>query len=169
MVAICYNLAMSRTVYLIRHCNSEGNRHNELSFGPKGSKLNDEGIRQAKQLRKKMQDIDLDVESEPAASSEMRRAYSTAFHAGFKTINLYALLNETSSDLSPGELDAILERKAAPPSAIAAAQNLLENPPKEKVWVTHGQLIAGIAHVLGIPVSDLFIPDMGTVTKLELP
>jgi hypothetical protein len=99
----------------------------------------------------------------------MKRAYETAYFAGFRHINRYTSLNEVGGDLPPEALDAMLERKEAPPSAITAAQRLLKNPPSEKIWVTHGQLIAGLAHALGIPTSELFIPKMGTITKLELP
>lgn len=158
---------MGRVVYIIRHGTSEGNRHNQASFGPEGGALNEIGIQEAKILRQKLQNFGIDVQTEPVASSLSKRTYETAFYAGFKQINKYHALNEIDGNLLCDELDALLERKEAPPSAILAAQNLLTNPPQEKVWVTHGQLIAGIAYVLKIPKSILFIPKMGTITTLE--
>jgi phosphohistidine phosphatase SixA len=160
---------MSRVVYIIRHGASEGNRHNQASFGPEGGALHKRGIQQAEDLYDQLQGVGIEVHSEPIASSYMKRAYETAMFAGFEKINKYSSLNEVGGDLMPEVLDAMLERKEAPPSAIAAAQNLLKNPPPEKVWVTHGQLIAGIAYVLGIPSSELFMPKLGSITKLELP
>lgn len=160
---------MSRTVYIIRHGTSEGNRHNQASFGPEGGALNHQGIQEAKALRKELHSLSIDVQTEPAASSIMKRAYETALYAGFKQINKYTSLNEVGGDLPADALDSMLETREAPPSAIAAARKLLSNPPPEKIWVTHGQLIAGIAYVLGIPSSTLFIPKMGTITRIELP
>ncbi len=160
---------MSRTVYIIRHGTSEGNRHNQASFGPEGGALSKHGIQEAKALHQELKNLGIDTQTEPVASSIMKRAYETAAYAGFKQINKYPLLNEVGGDLLPEVLDQMLERKEAPPSAIIAAQNLLKNPPLEKVWVTHGQLISGLAYALDIPVYKLFIPKMGTITKLELP
>ncbi len=160
---------MTRTVYIIRHGTSEGTRHNQASFGPEGGALEPRGIQEAKALRKKLQDLGIEVQKTPVASSFMKRAHETALYAGFKQINMYESLNEVGSDLLPEVLDAMLDRKEAPPSAIAAARELLKNPPVEEVWITHGQLIAGISHALGIPTSELFIPAMGSITKIELP
>lgn len=160
---------MSRTVYIIRHGTSEGTRHNQASFGPGGGALTPQGVREAKALHQELQKLGIEAQTTPAASSFTKRARETARHAGFKQINTYSALNEVGGGLPPEILDAMLERKEAPPAAITAAQNLLKNPPPEKVWVTHGQLIAGIAHVLKIPTSELFIPKMGTITTIELP
>ena len=160
---------MTRIVYIIRHGTSEGNRHNQASFGPEGGALNEQGIKEAEVLHSKLKELGIDPHTEPAATSYLKRAYQTAYLAGFKQINKYTSLNEVGGDLPPEVLDAMIERKEAPPSAITAARKLLDNPPLEKVWVTHGQLIAGIAHVLNISSSRLFIPRMGTITKLKLP
>lgn len=160
---------MSRIVYIIRHGSSEGSRHNQASFGPEGGALISKGIDEARALREELLCMGINLQVEPIASSSMRRAYETAYYAGFQRINKYSSLNEVGGDLPPEVLDAILERKEAPPSAIVAAQKLLKNPPSEKIWVTHGQLIAGIANVLDIPTSELFIPKMGTITRLEFP
>src|ERR1043166_7364276 len=104
---------MSRIVYIIRHGTSEGNRHNQLSFGPKGGALHARGVQEAKALRKELQDLGINVLTEPAASSAMKRAYQTAFYAGFKQINTYASLNEVGGDLLPEVLDSMIERKEA--------------------------------------------------------
>jgi broad specificity phosphatase PhoE len=156
-------------VYVIRHSTSEGNRFNQASFGPEGGALTEQGIRKARALYDQLISIGIDPFTEPAASSYMKRSYQTAEYAGFTQINKYTSLNEVSSNLSPEALNAMLERKEAPPSAVLSAQIILSQPPPEIVWVTHGQVIAGIAYALGIPSSQLFIPEISSITELELP
>lgn len=160
---------MSRTVYVIRHGASEGNRHNQASFGPDGGGLTDVGIVEAEGLKQALQELGIKVESEAVAVSPMKRAYETAYYAGFKLITKYPALSEVGGNLPPDVLDAMIVQKEASPSAVSAARRLLAEPPSERLWVTHGQLIAGIAHELGYPSSELFIPKMGSITKLNLP
>jgi phosphohistidine phosphatase SixA len=159
---------MGRTVYIIRHGTTEGNRYNQASFGPEGGALTEQGIQEAQTLYGQLKGFGLDPFTEPVASSYMKRAYETAKYAGFKQINKYTSLNEVGGDLPPEVLGAMLESKEAPLSAIVSAQSILKQPPPEKVWVTHGQLIAGLAYALGIPPSVLFIPRMGSITKLNI-
>jgi hypothetical protein len=160
---------MSRTVYIVRHGTSEGNRDNQASFGPEGGPLNEQGIREAKNLYRQFQELGFDPQTEPVASSNMKRAYQTAQFAGFRNINRYATLNEVGRDVPREVRDAMIARNEVPPIVNTTAQTLLKIPPKENIWFTHGQLIAGIAHELGIPPTTLFIPEMGSITKLELP
>lgn len=159
---------MKRTVFVVRHERSEGNRHNQASFGPEGGVLVAEGIERARSLRNKLLELGIDVATESVAVSDMKRAYETAFYAGFVNITKYAVLNEVGVHMSPELLDSMLDRKEAPEEAITAAQSLLRQQPPERVWVTHGQVIAGLAHELEIPTSELFIPDLGSITKLAV-
>lgn len=158
-----------RVVFVIRHGQSEGNRHNRAAFGKEGGALTDDGVQEAKQLRSKLSEVGIDVRAEAVAVSELQRTYQTARYAGFEHINKYSSLNEVNSGLPPEELDALLKQLAVPDAAKVAAQKILHNPPNEKVWVTHGLVIAALAHQLGIAPSKVFIPPMGSVTKLVLP
>lgn len=160
---------MSRTVYIIRHGKSEGTRHTEANFGPLGSSLNEQGVQESRKLQMLLEELGINVNIEPAATSQKKRAYETAEAAGFKNIKKYQCLNEVARTDSPEVIDAMIAKKEASPVAIAAAQELLKNPPPERIWVTHGQLIAGIAKVLDIPSSELFIPELSSITRLLLP
>lgn len=160
---------MNRTIHIIRHAKSVGGRHDQLSFGPKGSPLDELGVEQSKLLKIELSRLGIDPATSPVASSATNRSYETAEIAGFKHITEYSSLNGIDSNLSPEKLDALIARKEASPQAIAAAKKLLANPPPEDIWITHGQLITGIAYVLNIPTSKLFIPELGTVSKIVLP
>ncbi|HKU18893.1 MAG TPA: phosphoglycerate mutase family protein [Candidatus Saccharimonadales bacterium] len=159
----------ARVVFVIRHAMPTGSRHNQAAFGPQGGPLTEAGVQQAKSLTLRLQEFGIDVTTEPVATSFAKRAYETAKYAGFRRIQKYASLGEVGGDLSPAVLDALIAAKQVPPAAVAAAHALLAQPPQERVWVTHGQLIAGIAYVLRIPPTELFIPPMGSLTKLSLP
>ena len=159
---------MGRTIYIIRHGSSEGNRHNQELFGPIGGALNEKGIQEAIKIRQELEALGIKLDTEPVATSFTRRAYETAQYAGFKIINQYELLNEIRSNLPPNILDATIEQKRAPQSAINAARKLLKNPPFEKIWITHGLLIIGIAHEIGYPPTVLYKPKMGTITEIEI-
>lgn len=102
------------------------------------------------------------------AVSELKRTFQTASYAGFQQITAYNVLNEIDLDLSPADVERIKTTKQVPDGAVKIAQTILSNPPKEKVWVTHGLVIAALAHELGIPPEEVFIPKMGSVTKLTL-
>lgn len=159
---------MSRTVLVIRHAISEGGRHDRHLFPKEGAPLSAQGILDAQGLHAQLVAHNVDLENEPVAISELIRTRQTAEHAGLKNLSEYAMLNEVDSGLSPEELDAIIENKQVPKKAIAAAQKLLTNPPKESIWVTHGMLIAAMARELRIPPNELFVPDMATITALQI-
>ena len=159
---------MSRVIYIVRHGQSEGNRHNRADFGKEGGALIDAGIAEAKALKDKFLEMGIDTKTEPAAISELKRTYETAIYAGFTKLHKYGSLNEVDSALKPKELDGMIKQKKTPDDAIIRAQSLLANPPTENIWVTHGVMIAGIASELGIPPDQLFIPKMGSITKVFL-
>jgi broad specificity phosphatase PhoE len=157
-----------RVVFVIRHGQSEGNRHNRAAFGKAGGALTVDGVKEAKQLGGELRELGLEVSTEAVAVSELQRTSQTAHYAGFEHITKYTVLNEINSGLTREELDTLLKRLEVPAIAIAAAQKILSNPPKEKVWVTHGLVIAALAHELGISPNKIFIPPTGSVTKLVL-
>lgn len=156
-----------RTILLIRHAKSEGNRFDRHLFGVKGAPLDKTGISQAEKLHSKLADTKTDF-TQTVAVSEMIRTQQTAETAGFLKTRSYKLLNEVHHGLSKDQLKVLLAEKRVPEQAITAAKKLLSNPPAEAVWFTHGMLIAAIAEVLNIPKSELYIPDMATISEITL-
>jgi phosphohistidine phosphatase SixA len=160
---------MQRIVYIIRHSQAEGTRYNRMLFGKEGGALTEEGIQEAKTLKLQLKALGIDVNTEHVAVSDLQRTYQTASYAGFMNITVNSLLNEVNTGLPPEELEILLENKHAPEAAIKAAKAILDNPPAERVWVTHGLVVAGIAHELGIAPGELFVPEMGSVSKVTIP
>ena len=156
-----------RKVILIRHAKSTGGRYDRHLFPPEGAPLSDDGVEDAKKLRGELQLLDLDV-SEKVAVSQLVRTQQTAMHAGLLNQRSYETLNEVNSGLEPEDLEELISKKEVPEKAIDAASKLLNNPPKENIWVTHGMLIAAIGEVLGIEKDKLFIPDMASLTEIEI-
>lgn len=156
-----------RKVYIIRHAQSEGNRFNRADYGKKGGALTEAGIQEAKQLKTQMERLGIRVATEPVAVSELQRTQQTASYAGFEHLVEHAELNEVDPDLSRDELEELIARKQLPLEAIAAAQRLIKNPPQERVWVTHGLVVAALIRELDMP-SDRFIPKMASVTEIVL-
>lgn len=54
-----------RTVFVIRHAQSEGNRFNRAAFGKEGGALTEAGVQEAKQLVAVMKRLGIDVATEP--------------------------------------------------------------------------------------------------------
>ncbi len=160
---------MNRTILLIRHAKAMGGRHDRHLFPKEGAELSEEGEKASLLLKDTLRLLGIDVATEPVAVSELIRTKQTAQIAGFKNINEYKVLNEVDTGLSPEEIDEVLVMKGVPSIASNAAKQLLKYPPKEKIWVTHGMLIAALANELGIPTSTLYIPEMASVTEIEIP
>ena len=158
-----------REVIIIRHAIATGGRHDRHLFPPEGAPLSEQGIEDAKKLKPQLIEMGIDLENEPVAVSKMIRTTQTAQNAGLQNLTEYEVLNEVDAQLPPEELDATIEAKQVPERAKEAAKRLLENLPKENVWVTHGMLIAALAEQLEIPKDELYIPVLATITKLELP
>jgi broad specificity phosphatase PhoE len=152
---------------LIRHGKTDANRLTRMAFGKQGAPLNKLGISQAKNLRKRLHAYGFDLATEPVAASELLRTAQTAQHAGLQIITIYAALNEVKTP-NPQHTQLLIEKKILPPEAIEAAKNLLANPPKERVWVTHGLVIAAIMHELGKLNPDVFIPGFCEIVEIDL-
>lgn len=157
-----------RTIYLIRHAESTGTRYNRHLFPRGGAPLSNLGETQASSLHQIIKDLHIDFD-QTVATSELIRTQQTAKLAGFKNLHIYPELNEIEHGLEKDEIEALISKKQLTPASLLAATKLLSNPPKETIWFTHGMLIASIAEKLGISKEQLFIPDMGTITKITLP
>ena len=156
---------MSRTVFIIRHAQATGGRYDKHLFPSEGAPLSASGIKDAERLGTELRDKGIDF-NQKVAISAMVRTKQTAESAGFKKLKEYDTLNEICLGLNSDKLDELIENKKAPQEAIVAAKKLLQNPPSENIWVTHGVLIVGIAHVLNVSTTDLYIPDMASVSEV---
>ncbi|MDQ5913311.1 MAG: alpha-ribazole phosphatase [Patescibacteria group bacterium] len=158
---------MSRTILLIRHAKAIGGRFDRHLYPKEGAPLSDQGIKDAKHLSVQLENEKIDLK-QTVAVSELIRTKQTAIYAGFQHVRIYDTLNEIESGMPEPELEKLLKNIEVPKKAITAAKRLLNSPPEEDIWVTHGMLIAGIGHVLNIPTTDLYIPDMASITKIHI-
>ena len=153
--------------YLIRHGKTDANRMTRATYGKQGAPLNDDGKQQAEELHKKLLELGIDLNKEVVAASELLRAQQTAEFAGFQNIVINSILNEVNTP-DPQKTTDDLKRGILADEAIVAAKEVLANPPKERIWVTHGQLIAAILAELKQNKLNTFIPDFCEVTEIEL-
>lgn len=159
-------------IYVTRHELSEANNRDNIgtpAFGAKDAPLMMIGRKAAvAKGRTFAQDYGVRPIFTRAAVSELLRTQQTARAMGFWRQKRYALLNEVLLDKSGPELRAMLDAKQLPPAALRAAEAVLNSPPAEKVWVTHGLLIAGMCYILGVHTFERFIPRFGEVRVLHI-
>lgn len=153
--------------YLIRHGKTDANRTTRAAYGKQGAPLNDEGRQQAGTLHETLLALGIDPRNEVAAVSELLRTQQTAELAGLKKTVTTSMLNEVNTP-DPQKTTDDLKRGILAEEAVVAAKNLLAHPPKERLWVTHGQLIAAILAELKQISPNKFIPDFCEVTAIDL-
>ncbi|MDB5163920.1 MAG: hypothetical protein JWS12_538 [Candidatus Saccharibacteria bacterium] len=149
-------------VLVIRHGLSEANNRNNvgmLAFASKDAPLMEQGRQQARELTAILRiEHDIDTAKTPVATSELLRTQQTAEEAGFTNISIYPVLNEVAHGIALPGLREMLDQKKLPDVALQAAHAILENPPAEDIWVTHGLVIASLCQVLDVAREDRFIP-----------
>lgn len=150
------------TYYLIRHGKTDASDFDRAKYGAQGAPLNDIGILQAERLRNDLAKHGIIPADTEVASSELLRAVQTAQQAGFVHINTNALLNEINTGDIQTTIKLLLEGKV-PNLALERAEAILNNPPKAKVWVTHGLVIAAVRYVLGMTEGALEPENCGIV------
>lgn len=142
------------SIIVIRHALSEANnRHNvgTMAFGSREAPLMIEGRAQALQRAATLRsEYGIDAATTAVAVSRLRRTQETATCLGFGQQTQYPLLDEVEHKMKGVELRALLDSMRLPPAAILAAEEVLQDPPSERVWVTHGLLIAGLCYVLNV-------------------
>jgi len=151
--------------FVIRHGMTDANRLTRAAYGKRGAPLNKQGIKQAEKLRTLLKEKGIDIDAEPAAVSEFLRAEQTAEIAGIKKIVVYNVLNEIQSD--PVKTQELIKKGVVPGEAVNAAKKLLKNPPKEKVWVTHGLLIAALLNIIQ-ETKGVIVPDFCEITEINI-
>lgn len=154
-------------ILLIRHGETDGNRLNRAVFGKQGAPLNENGESQAKALKEQLQAYGVEPELETAAVSELIRTHQTAKLAGFRKVTVYDSLNEIKT-ADPAHTLSLVEQRILPEEAKQAAKKILADPPKEKVWVTHGLVIVALLAELGLPEHTDFIPNPGEIVEIVI-
>jgi hypothetical protein len=76
-------------------------------------------------------------------------------------------LNEVKT-ADPQHTQQLIEKRILPAEAIKVAEKLLANPPRERIWVTHGLVIAALLQELGKLEPDTFIPGFCEIIEIEL-
>lgn len=155
-----------------RHGLSAANDRNNigtLAFAHEQAPLIDLGKEQAQIMGELLvKSYGINPISEPVATSEMRRTEQTAEEAGFKSITRYSLLDEVRHGMDLLEMRAMLDQGKLPPIAIRMAEETLNDPPEERVWISHGLRIAGICAVLGVHQDKRLIPRFCEIREIDL-
>jgi hypothetical protein len=143
-------------ILAIRHGLSEANNRDNvgtLAFAAKDAPLMETGKEQARERAAGLaRDYGVDPRITPVAVSHLLRTQETAQVMGFQPdrITPYELLNEVEHGMEGVALRAMLNDGQLPQTALYAAEAILRQPPSESVWITHGLIIAGLSHVLGV-------------------
>ncbi len=158
---------------VVRHSLSEANNRNNYgtpAFGHADSPLMSEGRQIARNMGLELQNIHgVNPARKPAAVSKMLRSQETASEAGFIDITEYAILNEVDTKLPYPELKEVIASRRHTAIALKAAELILENPPKEQIWITHGLVIASLCEVLGISNQfENFVPKFCEIRNLPI-
>jgi len=160
------------SIFVARHGFSAANDRNQYgtpAFGNPDASLMPQGRDQATELGERLaSEYGFDVVAEPVGVSMMRRTQETAITAGFRILHLYPELDEEKGGMSDAETRLALSEQRPPEATIKAAQFLIENPPKERIWVTHALLIATICQQLGIYQEERFTPRFCEIRELPL-
>lgn len=166
--------------YIVRHAVSRANDKNDLAFNNANAGLIPIiGPEQMVPARTFFTEKGYDQYT-PVAVSYMKRANQSANAAGFLVLRQYALLDEVDLSLQEkwhikqtwqseeSKQDWQSKREdILPQRIIDETKDLLRNPPKEEIWVTHGLRAACIFKILEIYENyEEFIMGFGEVREL---
>ena len=154
------DIISTMSVIVARHGLSEANDQASLAFGSPNAHLMEHGRVRARELGQVLRHVyQVNVDEEVVATSRLLRTQETAEVAGFRRIVVNSLLDEATTGLSFEEIIEARRTRIAPHTAITVAEAILENPPEQGVWITHGLVIVGLCEVLGIAHQfEKFIP-----------
>ena len=157
------------SVLVVRHGLSWANDKNSAAFGSPDAELMPKGLEQGRMAGiSLLEDHGVRPDLSAAAASAMLRSQQTARMAGFTTVNNYAVLNEVDLPKTP-ELRKLLDLGEIVQEAREAAERVLANPPRERVWFGHGYLIAALCDLTEIDTSKMrFIPRFGEIRELPI-
>lgn len=158
------------SIIVVRHGLSEANNHENigtLAFGAADAPLMEKGREQARAVGTVLLDDYAIRPDEPVAVSTYLRTQQTATEAGFTRQTQYEQLREVDHGMDLADLRAMLDANRIPDTAVAHAESLLGAMPPERVWFTHGLVIAGLCKVLDV-YTDRLKPRFGEVRELPL-
>lgn len=157
---------------MIRHALSEANNRNNIgtmAFASADAHLMPEGQKQARHLGDELlMHHGINPPTTRIAISELRRTAETAERAGFRDLQQYSELNEVVHGLEPTVLRKILDDGELPSIALERARVILENRPKESIWLTHGMVIAALCRLMGVYKDARLIPRFCEIRTLPL-
>ncbi len=152
--------------YIIRHGSTGIKRQERVTYGVEGPPLDSLGRRQSLELRNELISLGIDLNDEGVAVSELLRTKQTAEQAGLKRLQTYSVLNEINTGMPHVELMTFLADKQLPNAVITRAQDILNNPPKELIWISHGLVIMGLRQAMGLK-DEPFDPPNCSITEME--
>jgi hypothetical protein len=157
----------------MRHGVSLANDKDNPAYGSPSAGLLPRGKQQSMAAGEILRtEYNFDTTNNWVATSRMRRSQDSAISAGCMNIVFYGVLNEATEELSLDELLQIkpaLAKNQVPTCAINRAAQLLESPPEEGLWVTHGLIIIGLCEVLGVRSPEWrFLPNFGEIRELPI-
>jgi hypothetical protein len=157
------------SVLVVRHGLSAANDRSLAAFGKSDAPLLQLGIEQSKNAGRTLSEsYGVDPDKDQAAASLMLRSQESAHYAGFTVVSNYAVLNEVDVPKTPA-LRAVIDRGIIISEAREAAKAVLTNPPAERIWFTHGYLIAALCDLTEVDTSGLrFIPRFGEIRELPI-
>ncbi|HUC96250.1 MAG TPA: histidine phosphatase family protein [Candidatus Saccharimonadales bacterium] len=130
--------------------------------------LTDLGRSQARRLGQQLAKIYGIDHEQPVAVSELLRNQETAAEAGFINTNSYSELDEMKRGPGWTDLRWLIESRRLPIVAINRVEAILEKPPIESVWITHGFVIANLCAVLGVHQEKRLIPNFCEIRELQI-
>lgn len=159
--------------FVARHSLSEANNrenHGTLLFGHPDAELMPLGREMAQEMGQVFERVHgiIPVRTRVAVS-KMLRSQETALEAGFTDLEEYEVLDEVDTKLPHPELKKSIADRQHSEVALTAAQRILDSPPEEEVWVTHGLVIASLCEVLGVADQfERFVPKFCEIRELPI-
>ena len=139
------------SIYVARHGLSGANDGRNPAFGSPDAHLLPECVLHARGLGETLHtDFGINLTTDAVATSTFIRTKETAKEAGFIICNEYAVLDEVKHGLTVEEFHRMKETRILPLHVMNAAEQTLENPPEEKIWISHGLRVAAICQILGV-------------------
>lgn len=159
-------------ILVVRHGLSQANNRENYgtpAFGSANASLMDEGTVQATQAGEILKnEYHVSPDTTPVAVSNMRRTWETANFAGFHILRPYESLNEAMRGLTLEQIQHIRRTRELPLPALRVAEKILDNPPEEDIWFTHGLVIASMCKILNVHQNRPAIPTFCEIRELPL-
>ncbi len=152
---------------IIRHGHTGVDRDARDSFGAEGPPISKQGVADAERAGREIEKLGINLAAEPVAISTYLRTKQTAEAAGFKKLRADPSLNEIFTGIPNDQLKDMVAKRQVPEIVLQKAQAILDNPPPEKVWVTHGLVIIGLRELLGMQADPFDLPQ-GQFIELEV-